>query len=77
VTNVEREAAKIALRIVTDIGRLFDLCREGAGARVHCTRDTLQVAEDLYVQVEQMAHWSHDPDLIAIVDQTHRPDAWS
>ncbi|MGV9277719.1 hypothetical protein [Streptomyces griseosporeus] len=76
VTDAEREEAAIALRIVTDIGRLFDLRNEGGGRRIRITRDTLQVAQDLYVQVEQIAHRSRDADLLAMVAQTRCPDPW-
>jgi len=75
-TDVERELVEIALRIVTDIARMGALTSEHPTARVGCSRNTLKTAENLYVQAEQAANWSRDPDLIEMVAKTPRPEAW-
>ncbi|MEU4732940.1 hypothetical protein [Streptomyces sp. NPDC023588] len=75
-TDVERELVELALRIVTDIARMDALTSEHPTARVGCSRNTLKTAENLYIQAEQAATWSRDPDLIEKVAKVRPPEAW-
>ncbi|MFD7663538.1 hypothetical protein [Streptomyces sp. NPDC059788] len=57
------------------LARLAALEKEEPTARISCSMSAMMAAESLYIQAEQAAHRTRDPDLTAMIARTPRPEA--